>query len=483
MNGYKYNWILYFIAFVIIGTIGIQIYWNYKNYEVNKRQLLNEVQASLDNAIESYYVNLAQKTHIGRSLDSIIGEHTLYRTREVKNLLTNLDSLQTIALTDSANSQGISIFLNTNDSVQPASVNIFNPAENDTVFRRRARQFAKRVIVSLTRDPLALTEIDSLLKLEFARKKIDVPYRLSFKAPRDTIRTIGNLKNTEALISTRSKSGFLRRDSFLKIDFTNATKVILNRMLSSILISLVLILGVITCLFYLLKIINKQKQLAEMKNDLINNITHEFKTPIATIGVALESMKDFNVLENKERAKEYVQLSNQQLGKLNTMVEKLLETASLDSNLLKLNKEEIDIVGMITSLVNKHQLATDKSISISAPSNEILLKADVFHFENAINNVLDNAVKYGGNTVQVRINKKEEQITLTISDNGTSLTQKDAQYIFDKFYRVSTGNTHDVKGFGIGLYYTKKIIEKHDGAVDLELETDKTTFKITLPNA
>ena len=131
----------------------------------------------------------------------------------------------------------------------------------------------------------------------------------------------------KASLSTISKSAYLPKGSTLKVHFKNETKTILKRILSGILISILLVLAVISCLFYLLTIIKRQKQLAEVKNDLISNITHEFKTPIATISVALESIKNFNVIDDKEKTKTYLEMSNTQLSKLNVMVEKLLETA------------------------------------------------------------------------------------------------------------------------------------------------------------
>ena len=241
-------------------------------------------------------------------------------------------------------------------------------------------------------------------------------------------------------------------------------------------------LAVISCLFYLLKIIRDQKQLAEVKNDLISNITHEFKTPISTIGVAIESIKNFDVINDKEKTKNYLDISTGQLSKLTLMVEKLLETATLDSESLNLNIEPLDVTNLIESIVKKHQFATTKEIRFKNPEKEILINADPFHFDNAINNILDNAVKYGGNKINITIEQTTSEVNISILDNGTSLSAANKSKIFEKFYRVPKGNTHDVKGFGIGLYYSKKIIEKHKGKLDLDLKKDSTIFKISIPN-
>jgi two-component system phosphate regulon sensor histidine kinase PhoR len=165
------------------------------------------------------------------------------------------------------------------------------------------------------------------------------------------------------------------------------------------------------------------------------------------------------------------------------MVEKLLETATLDSDNLQLNTDETDIVDLVKSLVNRYQMQySNKSLEFESTVDELIIPIDVFHFENAVNNVIDNAIKYGGDTILVHIKKHPRTTEIVISDNGNSLTKPHKDKIFEQFYRVSKGNTHNIKGFGIGLYYTKKIIEKHGGTIQLELNKNLTTFKIVLPN-
>jgi len=220
-----------------------------------------------------------------------------------------------------------------------------------------------------------------------------------------------------------------------------------------------------------------------VKNDLISNITHEFKTPIVTIGVALESITNFNAIEDKAKTKTYIDLSSEQLRKLNIMVEKLLETATLDSNALDLNKETVDIVELLNTMLNKYQIQyPEKTFQRTIKLETLPIEVDLFHFENALNNMLDNAVKYGGEHIAVQLEANEKYLEILISDNGATLTKTNKERIFEKFYRVPKGNTHDVKGFGIGLYYSKSIIEKHEGSIDLELNKNLTTFKITLPH-
>lgn len=506
MNDKRYRWILYVIVFVILGTIAIQVYWNYKNYLINKQQLINDVQISLDNAVETYYADLTEKSTLGFIIkatsqkdffkgigvfDSII----LERLEISKNRFSGFDSINI----DINKNNGVRVFKGSKaDSLLKTIRNDYNIKSpksrgvevkkhflsiNDSLSIDNFKILTSKVIFSISQDSLNLKTIDTLLQEELMRKNIYIDYGLSFNnISYDTINHNPNIVQTSAL-STISKSPFLPKESNLTVHFNNETRIILKRILSGILISLLLVLVVISCLFYLLKIIKHQKQLAEVKNDLISNITHEFKTPIATISVALESIKNFKVIDDKEKTKTYLDMSNNQLKKLNVMVEKLLETATLDSDSLQLNKEKINITDLLHDIIDKYQMQTEsKTINFSSSKEGIIANVDVFHFDNAINNIIDNAIKYGGDDINISLDKNDFSFTVTITDSGNSLTKANKDNIFEKFYRVSKGNTHDVKGFGIGLYYTKKIIEKHDGNIQLNLSNNLTTFKISLPN-
>ncbi|MFH4964537.1 ATP-binding protein [Gaetbulibacter sp. M235] len=489
MNDSKLKWILYFIACVILGTVWVQLYWNYKNYLSSKQQLINEVQLSLDTAIENYFANLAKKNTLEFAfttdndtlsndikLDSIIKNIQIFTNK--KNHLDTLKDIHTDTIIEH-------LYQDESNNEWYSNKVILKKTSNNSIHKLHLDSFktlTSKVLISMTNDSLNLETIDSLLHEELQRKQLNITYGLTFKKDSTTIQKTTNHIDNDFL-SVSSKSTFLPKFSELKIHFTNETKIILKRILSSILISLLLILAVISCLFYLLKIIKNQKQLAEVKNDLISNITHEFKTPIATIGVAIESIKNFNVIDDKEKTKSYLDMSSNQLSKLNVMVEKLLETATLDGDSLQLNKEYTNITDLISMLVNKHSMQTNnKTISLKSEQDAIIAKVDVFHFENTINNILDNAIKYGGNTISIHLSQTPIAFTVSISDNGNTLTKSHKEKIFEKFYRVPKGNTHDVKGFGIGLYYSKKIAEKHGGIIHLDLNKSETTFKISLPN-
>ena len=442
---------------------------------------------SLDNSVEAYFANLTRSgivTFAGIGSEKI--DTIVVKTSSRRNLRKKLDStLQNIAEIDTQRPLLIKTPYNRdNNSEYP-----FYTA--DKLFPKNIDSLISKVFISISRDTLDLNKLDNYLSSEFKRNNINVKYALKYqyqaRINRDSTakKIIGfNLNNIpEDYLQTISKSTFLPRRSSLELLFIDDTFGLLKSSFISIILSFLLSLCIIASLIYLLKTIYQQKQLAEVKNDLISNITHEFKTPISTIGVALESINNFKVIEDKEKTKSYIEMSTNQLSKLNIMVEKLLETASLDSNNLELNIEEVNIIELVQAIVDKHKIqANNKKINFSSSIETLISKVDIFHFENAINNILDNAIKYGGDVISIHLKQNSTHYEIEISDNGNTLTNDSKEKIFEKFYRVPKGNTHDVKGFGIGLYYAKKIIEKHAGTVRLDLKNKLTTFKVSLPN-
>jgi signal transduction histidine kinase len=281
--------------------------------------------------------------------------------------------------------------------------------------------------------------------------------------------------------STVSKSTFLPRGQKLEMYFENTALTVLKRGIIDILMSVIFLLVIAGAFYYLYQTIKNQKEIAEIKEDLIGNITHEFKTPIATTLAAIEGIELFNPENNPEKTKKYLGISKSQMLKLNLMVEKLLETATLDSEQLILKKEDIDPIPVLKSLVQKFQTLTpEKQINLVTPPKILPINVDPFHFENVISNLLDNALKYGGNEVRITIDRGTNT-RIRIWDNGGNINSDQKERIFEQFYRIPKGNLHDIKGFGIGLYYVKKIIEKHNGKIELESKANSTSFNTTWP--
>ena len=490
------------ISTTIVITILVQLYWNRSHYLDNKQRVKNEIQNSLDIAIEEYYTNLSKSNFYAVfSTDSIeTGENLFdaFLSEEEDSTKSEVKISSIEITTDDVNEyQKIPTILDSiifKDSLKGKSLKTRQPLLNRIqkkgykVIRGKRRTDSLKLIkgvqslvIALSNKEINFDKLDSIFNIQLWKKGIDTEHYLVF-LKKDSIVEKSSFGNKAFSLFSTSKSTYFRPNESLRIYYNDPTLEALKKSSTGILLSLLLCTTVIVSLFYLLKIIRKQKELAEIKNDLISNITHEFKTPIATISTDVEAIENFNVLEDTEKTKRYLLMSSAQLKKLHQMVEKLLETATLDSEKLILKKESVDLVGLISRIVKKYKILTEKNISFSSNIHYRIQSLDIFHVENAISNLIDNAIKYGGQQIEVNINSVLNYTVITVVDDGKGIEKNQQERVFDKFYRIPKGNRHDVKGFGIGLYYSKKIIEKHGGTIQLTSQTDTTIFKINLPN-
>jgi len=502
MNAKKQHWTLYSITATIVLTIAVQLYWNYNNYLDNKQRVKNEIQSSLDTAIDEYYTDLSKSNFFAIiDYDSINSKSSFLKDFWNEDINSSKSKVSISSIKISSDYKGDvstipkildSIF--TTDTIEfefndkkvtPKTSTKYQPERQKIKISSDSLKFLKgiqSVVIALNNDDINFTKLDSIFTNQLSKKDIKTPHYLVLVDKDIKVGGSNKAKDIELSLFSNSKSTFLRPDQNLRAYYEDPTIEALKKSSTGILISLLLSLSVIFCLIYLLKIISTQKELAEIKNDLINNITHEFKTPIATISAAIEAIESFNATDNKEKTKQYAAISAFQLKKLHQMVEKLLETATLDSESLMLQKEPINIVDLIAKIVKKYKLLTQKNINFTTNVDSRMIEIDVFHFENAISNLVDNAIKYGGDIIEINLNSVLNITEISVADNGKGIDKSHQERIFDKFFRVPKGNTHDVKGFGIGLYYTKKIMEKHDGSVNIISNFENTIFKLQIPN-
>ena len=499
--------------------MSVQVYNNKKNYELNKQRFQADVQQALDLAMEGYYANRAKKRTgiFAKDLSFFSFDTVRIKSNAKDSIFINLsqkkasDSSKFSFKIGSDNefvqeesfmkSGGDSLFSTArfSDDMKPSpfdfdlmkkleqiaskskaksiEIGVQRTAKADSL--KEMGQFVSKLVFSLTQEPFDLQELDSLVAQELERKSINLDYVLKHQM-QDTALYSKEIGNNYPL-SSFSSTTFLPKEEQVAIQYQNATFSILKRGMTEVVISLAVTLAVIGALVYLYGIIKQQKELAAIKNDLISNITHEFKTPIATISTAIEGISVFNKANDPEKTEKYLKISGQQLGKLNHMVEKLLETASLDRGTLEIHPEPIEIVAFTKQLIERYRLLADgQTITFHCDFEAREEKLDAFHWENALGNLLDNALKYGGDRIEVSLNEAEKGIRWTITDNGKGIDPAHRPYLFEKFYRVPTGNVHNVKGFGIGLYYTKTIVERHGGRVFLKEGQKKTQFVIEL---
>ena len=254
-------------------------------------------------------------------------------------------------------------------------------------------------------------------------------------------------------------------------------------MSESLVISTLVIFIVFLILSYSINIILKQKKLSEIKNDFINNMTHELKTPISTISISSEVLLSQSISEHPKKISEYAAIIKQENKRLELLVEKVLQTAQLSESEFTLQKEEGNIHEIIQKCVQSFGIiinTANGSLKTNFQATDPIIRMDKTHLINVISNLIDNAVKYSSNAPSIVISSSniDNGIKVIVEDKGKGMSNEECKLIFDQFYRVPTGSVHDVKGFGIGLFYVKRILSKHGGKIEVKSEINKGTKMI-----
>lgn len=273
---------------------------------------------------------------------------------------------------------------------------------------------------------------------------------------------------------------------YFGVQFPNREAQIINQMGIWSFSSIVLLV-VIVFFAYTLFVILKQKRLSEIQKDFINNMTHEFKTPIATIALSTEVLKNPDIIRQPERLLNYTTIIENENKRLKQHVERVLQMAKLDKESIELKKEPVnlhdvvqEVTGGMAASIQEKRIEVDLDLQASEP----VTKADKLHITNVVYNLLDNAIKYSGQEPKIWISVKQadKYLVLEVKDNGIGVKEDDQKKIFDKFFRVPTGNVHNVKGFGLGLNYVRQIVEAHRGKITLKSHLGEgCTFRIYLP--
>ncbi len=279
---------------------------------------------------------------------------------------------------------------------------------------------------------------------------------------------------------------YMFKQPFVSIFFPKKNGYIFRKMFMILSISLLLILTVIYAFYFTLNTIYKQKQLSEIKNDFINNMTHELKTPISTIQLACEALTDSD-MNTPEMQGTFISMIKDENTRLKGLVDTVLKTAILDKGQVKLNKEEINLLDVLKRVKDNFSLKISQlggEIRIKNELPELIFEGDNQHMTNVFQNLIDNAIKYSSEIPKITIStlKTIDNYIITVTDNGIGISKENLDKIFEKLYRVPTGDLHNVKGFGLGLNYVKSIIELHGGNITVKSTKDKgSSFIITLP--
>ncbi len=273
----------------------------------------------------------------------------------------------------------------------------------------------------------------------------------------------------------------------LALFFPDEDQHIFAQTRDALLLTILFIVMLIGCFSYTIIVIRKQKKLSEIKNDFINNLTHEFKTPIASINLSANLLKRGGKELDEAKRVNYLSLIDQESKRLEGQVDKILQMAMLDSGNFSLEKEEIDIHEVIQNVVKSMSIAIEQrkgEIKLSLNALNSTVKGDATHLVNIIYNLVDNALKYTIKVpcIEIVTTDEKEGVKISIKDNGVGIGEEIQKFIFDKFYRADTGDIHSVKGFGLGLSYVKKLVDAHQGKIDLISSLNNgSEFRVYIP--
>ena len=512
--------IVFLMSISLIGIIAVQMYWINNAVESKKEQFKNDVQKSLGSVSER--INEKERTLFDKKFEGIIENAVLANEAQIKSLF-----FQEI---DTINHQKISFgstILEENfelpvDFLSDDSVIFKRVTGKKDFFQSKLIKGADNLFSSIDEKRYSFTKrLTNVEESQFSEYFKDynsinpIHKRLSNRELNATIKEELKKRNINLEfkygvysrdgLATKLKSGYYtvnKKDSYpyplfynsdnkpeylLYVNFPEKNDHILSDISNILLLSLFFIFIIIIAFSGSLYQLIKQKKISEIKTDFINNMTHEFKTPIATINLALDSIKNPKIINDKEKVLRYIGMIRDENKRMHTQVENVLRISRLEKNQLDISKEIVDIHDIIDDAINHVSLLVEsKNGNIDTHFEAITseISGNEFHLTNVIVNILENAIKYSGESpkIDVYTESTNKFFIFKIKDEGIGMSKSAQKMVFDKFYREQKGNIHDVKGHGLGLAYVKEIVEKHHGTVFVESEKGEgSIFTVKLP--
>lgn len=475
-----------------LGIIVMQVYSIYNTVQMNNELFSNNVHNALDHAVSKLEQVEIDQTAALFNLPKI---NTDTARRGI--MVIEVEEISTYLRTDTAFSSGGNL------AVNPQHQTIFGQKQltvgDQMAFMSQFTTYFTfhRIVQDISVEKrLSLKQLDIILAESLRQKGITQEYAYA---------VYSHLKDTFVLTNAtaqrcpnyRSPEDFnYRADLYpstneqvaqLFVDFPNEQRYIWSSLWLTLLGSIVFTAVVIFSFYYTIRVIIRQKKVSEMKTDFLNNMTHEFKTPIATISVATDALRNLIASNKLDKTPRFINIIKEENQRMNNQVERVLQMAKIDRRDIKLQLSEINIHEIAQKAVEHILLQVEQrhgTVALDLQATQPVIEADETHVTNVIHNLLDNAYKYSPEVPEITLRTRDQgdSIQIWVEDKGIGISKEARKHIFDKFYRVPTGNLHDVKGFGLGLSYVKAIAVAHAGTIDVRSELGKgSTFILTLP--
>jgi len=458
----------------VTGITGLQLYWNYQNYNRTVKAFKHDINEALNVAIDREMDAREQKI-VTRFKGWLADTSFITITCNVQNrdsaTVFRMKDTHPYPGGDKEVNFGITDFKEKLHQITPEAKTLFINHMSDTTLRHHLKDgvvyfYTQRLGDSLQnvvdKSRLNRGTLDKFYKEELLLRGIDAPFVI---AP-------AKLTNTNSFL-TRTINAGLQRPHQKDLVFAGfeSPDLFFLRQMKWLLISSFLLIGItIFCYAYTVKTLLSQQKLAELKNDFVNNMTHELKTPIATINIAAEAIQGFNL--SKVSTDEYLGIIRQQAGNLANLVDQILKNVISEQENISLNLAAVNTGQLINKIITDYKPQSEAAvigINYHSDGEELTTMADEGLLKNAIANLLDNAIKYcsPGSVINIHQSAENGNIIISVADNGPGIPQQYQDKVFDRFFRVPSGDIHNVKGYGLGLSYAKSIIERHNGTLTL----------------
>lgn len=466
----KYKILLLIVALTATGIALILAVWLYGSYRSEREQLVGTAERSLFNVLQNYHQKQSEEQAKADTSDTDHRKGWLlsfvagvYPSLDLEPMRRSLDS-----------------------------IHAENRQKNKIRRRRGQGEIANEVLPLYLLEKIdfndtVLTQLEEQLGATLVAAGITIKFELfSQQMKREEWQAYFRANRKDGAILTRPILVNPDKDQFLYARFDKPWGQVVRRLWGQALISLILLSALIGTFVYLFKTIRKQNQLAEQRKAFVNNMTHELKTPVSTVMAAVEAIQRFVNSDDKARMNKYLDLSKGELEHLHNMIERVLQLDVDEDKGIHLLRQPFDLVTLVRNCVDTIIVGTKKTVDVTLEHamDLLIVHADQGHLKNVVSNLLDNAIKYSADPVEIKVGIYDhgDEVEIRVKDFGKGIAKAHISLIFDMFYRVPEGNLHEVKGFGLGLAYVRQVTLQHGGKVSVSSESGKgSTFVVRIP--